>query len=312
MDSSEQIKATAIPPGSCPPEPRHVPEAPAVEPRLTVRNVDDLHVHSSYVHHRLSVSSAQLSRLAEAGEEAFREPLVITHNGTIIDGHARLELARLQSRTTLPCLEYDLTDPQALEKLIQMHRRSNGVNDFSRILLALDLEPELKEKARQNQSLGGQSKGSSNLTKASTLDVRSEIAKVAGVSVGNVTKVKRILVTAHTDVIKALKERELSIHRAWSWCNLSPEDQKNLLWELQSSKGLRKVIRELISKHQSEPAPTATSTPLNVTALLDALNSGNLGSIRVVPIKAPIEAIFVTEKLLRSLQPQREFPFNAL
>jgi len=191
-----------------------------------------------------------------------------------------------------------------------MHRRSNGLNDFSRILLALDLEPELKEKARQNQSLGGQSKGSSNLTKASRLDVRREIARIAGVSVGNVTKVKQILTGAHSDLIRALRGRELSIHRAWSWCKFSSEDQKNLLWELHSSKGVRKVIRELISRHQS-PSKTVSAVPLELTVLLHALMSGKLDSIRVVPVRAPGKAIFVTEKLLRSLQPQREFAFNA-
>lgn len=235
---------------------------------------------------------------------------MVTRQGTIIDGRARVEMARLQGRTTLPCLEYDLTDSQALEKLIQMHRRSTGVNDFSRILLALDLEPELKEKARQNQSLGGHRKGSSNLTTAPRLDVRSEIARIAGVSVGNVTKVKQILTGAHSDVIRALRERELSIHRAWSWCKRSSEDQKNLLWELHSSKGIRKVIRELISMHQL-PSQTAPATPLELTELQHALNSGKLDSIRVIPVKAPGKAILVTEELLQSLQQQRGFAFNA-
>ena len=105
------------------------------------------------------------------------------------------------------------------------------MNDFSRILLALDLEPELKEKARQNQSLGGQGKGSSNLTEAARLDVRNAIAKIAGVSVGNITKVKQVLAAAPPNIISALRGRELSIHRAWSWCKLSAENQENLLWE---------------------------------------------------------------------------------
>jgi ParB-like chromosome segregation protein Spo0J len=279
---------------------------------ILVRNVKDLHPHPSCARHQLSVTTAQISALAERGDSAFAEPLVVTRQGTIIDGRARLELSKLQGRSTLPCLEYDLTDSQALEKLIQMHRRSDGVNDFSRILLALDLEPALKEKARQNQSLAGQSKGSSNLTKASQIDVRSEIARIAGVSVGNVTKVKQILTAAHSDLIKALQERELSIHRAWSWCNLPPADQKNLLLELQSSQGVRKVIRQLISKHQSQPAPTATGVRLERTALLHALTSGKLDSIRVVSVKVPGNAIFISEELLRSLQPQTEIAFNAL
>jgi len=57
-----------------------------------------------------------------------------------------------------------------------MHRRSNGLNAFSRILLALELELDFKKKARSNQRSGGQAKGSSNLTEADRVDVRSEIA----------------------------------------------------------------------------------------------------------------------------------------
>src|SRR5205085_67717 len=98
--------------------------------------------------------------------------------------------ARLQGRATLPCVEYELTESEALHWLLQRHRRAYALNDFCRILLALDLEPWFKEKARSSQQAGGQDKGSSKLTKAERLDVRSEIAAAAGVSAGNVSKVK--------------------------------------------------------------------------------------------------------------------------
>jgi hypothetical protein len=44
-------------------------------------------------------------------------------------------LARQRSRQTLSCIEYDLPEPEALHWLLQKHRRSNGLNDFNRILL---------------------------------------------------------------------------------------------------------------------------------------------------------------------------------
>jgi hypothetical protein len=89
------------------------------------------------------------------------------------------------------------------------------MNDFVRILLALDLEPWFKEKARSNQQAGGRSKGSSKLTEAERLDVRSEIAAAAGVSVGNVSKVKQLIMTAQPELVQALRSREVSIRRAW-------------------------------------------------------------------------------------------------
>ena len=51
--------------------------------------------------------------------------------------------------------------------------------------------------------------------------------------------------------------------------------------------------------------------PLQLTALLHAVDSGKLDAIRVVPVKAPGKAINVTEEFLSSLQPQKEFAFNA-
>jgi len=174
--------------------------------QLVTRRVDELRRNSSYVRHQLTVSASQLSALAALGDLAFLEPLLITRDGIIIDGYARWELARRQGRLTLPCIEYQLTQAEALAWLLQSHRSSDGLHAFCRTLLALELESWLKEKARANQQAGGQNKGSPNLTEAQRLDVRKEIARVAGVSVGNVTKVKQLTTTAHSDVIKALRE----------------------------------------------------------------------------------------------------------
>jgi hypothetical protein len=81
---------------------------------------------------------------------------VITRERIVIDGYARLELARLKGRLVLPCIEYELTEEAALRWLLQRHRRSNGMNDFCLILLALELESGSREKALSNQRLGGQ------------------------------------------------------------------------------------------------------------------------------------------------------------
>jgi hypothetical protein len=167
-------------------------EPGVVDGRLVTRRTGQLRPHPSYARHRLSPSVTQLSSLAEFSNIALAEAVVITHEGLIVDGYARWELARLQGRGTIACIEYALTEEQALHLLLQRHRRSAGLNAYCRILLALDLERSLREQARSNQRTGGLSKGSSNLTEAYRLDVRHEIARVAGVSAGNVTKVKKI------------------------------------------------------------------------------------------------------------------------
>ena len=123
--------------------------------------LNELRRHPSYVRLHLTVPASKLSVLAEQGGQAFREPLAITRERIVIDGYARWELARLKGRLALPCVEYELTEEEALRWLLQKHRRSNGMNDFCRILLAKELEPYLKEKALVNQRFGGRMKGSS-------------------------------------------------------------------------------------------------------------------------------------------------------
>jgi hypothetical protein len=59
-----------------------------------------------------------------------------------------------------------MTEEEALLYFIQRQRRTSGLNDFTRILLALELAPWFKTQALSNQKRGGQLKASSNLTEA--------------------------------------------------------------------------------------------------------------------------------------------------
>lgn len=274
--------------------------------QVVPRCVEELRRHPAYVRHQLTVPVAKLSALAEQGEEAFREPLVITRDRIVIDGYARLDLARLQGRVALPCIEYELTEEEALHRILQRLRRSDGLNAFGRILLALDLdlEPLLTEKAHPNQRAGGQNEGSSKLAEAEKMDVRKEIARIAGVSVGNVTKVKQLTTTAHSDILKALRQSFPSIE-PWLWSKLSPGEQLEKLWLNQSNRSIAQTIRHLLSPYLPKNLPTA----LNVGDLIElvaALQSGTLGSVRLASINVPGKAIFVTEEFFRTLEAQGE------
>ena len=238
------------------------------------------------------------------GNLALREPLITTQEGIVIDGYARLDLARLNGRPTLPCIQYDLTEEDALRWLLQKHRRSHGMNDFCRILLALDLEPSLREKARSNQRVGGQMKGSSNLTDAK-LDARKQIANAAAVSLGNVTKVKQLLESVCPELSQALRSGEISIHRAWGWRTESDERQKAALKTYRNKKGINQAIRTLISRHSSSSGTTAPDLE-SLIKRLSLLKPDERKSVTVSLIKSSGKAIFVTEELFRSLAPFQE------
>ena len=217
---------------------------------LVYCGVDQLRPHPAYASLDLAVSAPVLSALIERGDTAFQEPVLITHECTIVDGYDRWELAKRQGRPTLPCIEYDLSEQEALVWLLQKLRPSRGVNNFCRTLLALELEAGLKQRAHANQRHGGFRKGSSNLTEAERLDVRSEIAAAAGVSTGNVNKVKQILTDARPELIMALRTGEVSIHRAWCWLK-EPERQLEHLDLFRDRCGITKTVNALLCAHRN-------------------------------------------------------------
>lgn len=213
--------------------------------QIVPRHPQKLRPHPSYARHGLAVSADKLSSVRAKGPLAFLEPLAITRDRIIIDGYARWELAKELDHTILHCIEYDLSETEALEWLLQNQRRSSGFNDYCRIRLAWNLEPALVEKARANRQLGGREKGWSNLTKAEQVHVRSEIAKAVDVSTGNVTKVKQLNETCVDEITTAIYNNEISIHWAWKLRNERPEDQLDALGRFRFEKGLLKHVRRL-------------------------------------------------------------------
>ena len=135
-------------------------------------SVGELRPHPSYTRHKLCVQAYKLAALADLGDLAFEYPLIITRDRFVIDGYGRWELAKQQARQTLPCLEHEVTEQHALKWLIQTHRPSQGLSDFIRIELALDLEPYFQEQALLNQQASGRSKGLSKLTEAERTNSR--------------------------------------------------------------------------------------------------------------------------------------------
>lgn len=212
------------------------------------RLVSEIRPHPRILQHRLSPATAKLSALADRGDLAFQDPLTITAEGIILDGFARWSLARLKGRAMLPCIIRHLDESEALVYILQKQRQSAGLNDFIRITLALELEPVFRAHARERQRLGGEKKGSSNSTGAQRIDVRAQIAQVAGVCVTNVTKSKRLIDAADLMVLTALQVGEIRIHRAWTWLEHSKDGGLQDYKNLRNETGMRRTIRNLITR----------------------------------------------------------------
>jgi hypothetical protein len=211
----------------------------------------------------------------------------------------------MQGEKTLPCLQLDMTEEEALLWLIKKHQRSSNISDFSRILLALELEPWFKTRARSNQQLGGHMKGSSNLTEADKLDVRSEVAAAAGVSVGNVSKVKRLLQEGIPEVLQALREGEVSIHRASIWLR-TPERQCQQLGLHRNLRGITRKIDSLLSAHRSHSAKAEQLDLRRIGRALTMMAGEQTAMVLVGEIPVPGEILLLSSRLLQALVSQEE------
>jgi hypothetical protein len=288
----------------------NAPKAPADNHLgcLITCSVDELRPHPSLVRLNIVPSAHDLSAAIRQRDQAIKEPLTITRDRYILAGHAQWNMACRQGDTALLCLQLDMTEEEALLWLIQKHQRSSSINDFSRILLALELEPWFKARARSNQQAGGKMKGSSNLTEADKLDVRSEIATAAGVSVGNVSKVKRLLQEGAPGLLESLREGEVSIHCGSVWLHNS-EKQLDQLRLHQNRRGITKTIRSLQRRHRlHHPGKDGPLDLQRIASSLATMDSNPKTSVLVGEIQAPGKVLLLSTELLQALESQGELP----
>jgi hypothetical protein len=228
-----------------------LPSSPTQPGAVIEHRVDALLAHPSFAKHTSGYSTQEISALSDRAESAYLNPLTITQDGYVVEGYAIWQLAKIQHRATVLCIIRNMSEEEALLHLIEKNRGSKGINDFVRILLALELEPWFRTRAKSNQRRGGREKGSSQLTEADRLDVRREISRAAGVSVGNVSKVKRLLVDAVPELQNALRLGEIRISRAEVWARNSPTCQRRRLADHRHRRGIHITINTLLKKHEA-------------------------------------------------------------
>ena len=272
------------------------PAAP--EGRLVHRAPEQLRPHPVYLDVCGPIATEETPHdLAESTPVIV--PLLTTRDGLILDGHTRWQLAVRERQPSVVCIEYDLTDEQALLFMLDRYRHADWLNDFCRIVMALQLEPHWQAQARERQRQGGTGKLSSTLTKADAIDVRAEIARAAGVGAGNVTKVKQLLETATPAVRNALRRGEISIHRAWQWHELGPDQQNARLDQYRSRKDINHTIRHLLQNHRDEQDKVLTIEQF--AARLAGPPRGGLAHATLLVVDLPGPALVVTRDLYEHL-----------
>jgi hypothetical protein len=195
------------------------------EARPVVRSPKQLRQHRVLEEIGWTGAIDEFNAAARLKEQSVPEPILITTNGTILAGFGRWRSALFDDRHEINCIEYPLGDDEALQFIIRHHQTQRGWNAFVRIRLALTLEPHFQHRALANMRAGGKYKGLASLPDVQRIDVRQEIAGVAGVGARNVSNVKAVIETAHPRMIEALGNGTLTINRAIQFCNLPRAEQ---------------------------------------------------------------------------------------
>lgn len=213
------------------------------------RSPGELRLHPVFIQLNLVGTLINCAVHGRKPEGSVREPILVTTSGIVISGVREWHAAVSEGRSALDCTEYQLNDDEALQLILTLQQSRGTWNSFTRIQLALQQEPCLQAKAHANQVAGGKDKGLANLPEAKQIDVRQEIAYLAGACPRNITKVKTILRKAHFRLIEACQTGIVTIHRALQLCRLPMAEQieqlSRYLNERSSGKATRQSIETL-------------------------------------------------------------------
>jgi hypothetical protein len=235
--------------------------------RAVVRLAGQLRIHTALEELGFSGAIREINQLAKVGGSTVPEPVLITQNGTILAGFERWRLALSGVGTTqeIHCIEYAIGEDDSLPFILSHHRIRHQWNRFVLISLGLTLEPALQKKALNNMQAGGKLKGTAILPKAEHIDVREQIANLAGVGAHYVSDVKAILRAAHPGIIEALRNGTLSIPQGKELIRLPKEKQCERFKEQIEDGGIDRVIRKFLGTHD------AAQVASNVLPLLKSL-----------------------------------------
>jgi hypothetical protein len=262
-----------------------------------MRSPHDLRAHPEYERLGIRAVTRRTPRHSNCQYPEDLEPISITPRGTIIHGYVTWEITRQKGYKEIRCLEHAIDEDEALRMLVVLHQRKDELNQFCRILLALELEDSLRSKARKNQAVGGRLKGSTGLTELQRVDVRREVADIAGVSEGNVNKARLIRERGAPQLIQAVRDGELTLNLAAEWLK-QPNIQLEQLERFRDCKGLRQPLMALLREHTRNRKQDLRFE--ETARSLCELSPQEKEQVRVLELKLKGKALIVTSEL-RSL-----------
>jgi len=238
------VRLVMLPTDALNPHPSPGAESPLPQ-GVELRRTDELRPASAMVQCNLLPTAVQLEPLHKAGMRIFELPLLICRDGTIIDGYKRWMIARELGIPTLMFTVLDKSEEDAPRLILENARSRNYLNPFCCFALALTLMEPLAAQARENRVLGGRKKQLAKLPKDQKIDVRKEVARLAGRGERNVDKV-RLVLDRGIDRLKTMaREGTISINAAAKLAEKDEEQQKLELAVRQSGRDQKRRIQAL-------------------------------------------------------------------
>ncbi len=154
---------------------------------------------------------------------------------------------------------------------------------------------------------GGKFKGLANLPEAHHVDVRRQVADMAGVCPRNVGSVETILKTGHPILIEALGNDTLKINRAMELCKLPDSEQLEQFIRHSEERATNKVIRRCLAQ------PRKGEISLDAGTVLEALRRREelrFRSVLVRIVRQKRTVILVGQDLLAEIKSQKELPLR--
>jgi hypothetical protein len=220
------------------------------EGRPVVRSLKALHLHPALERLGWTGLVEKFNDAARSASHSINDPILIATDGTILAGFGRWRLAVFEQMPEIYCIEHSLSADDSLAFILIHHQTQRGWNAFVRIRLALTLKPSLQQAALNNMRFGGTYKGLANLPEAHHIDVRQQVADMAGVCPRNVGNVETILEIAHPTLIEALGSGTLRINRAMQFCKSPHAEQLVEFIRYSEERATSTVIRRSLVQPQ--------------------------------------------------------------
>jgi hypothetical protein len=281
----------------------HTTALSRAEGRPVVRPPTELHLHPALENLGWAGLIQEFNNAANSAVPSMHDPILIARDGTVLAGFGRWRLAVFEQTPEIYCIEHALNTDESLAFILTHHQTQRGWNAFVRIRLALTLKPSLQTVALNNMRSGGKHKGLANLPEAHHVDVRQQVADMAGACPRNVGNVETILENGHPRLIDALVSGTLKINRAIQFCKLPRTEQLEEFIRYSEERATSKVIRRCLVPTRKDDIRLDVETVLEALCRRKEIHRGSV-LIRIVRQKRTV--ILIGQDLLAEIKSQKE------